>query len=196
MIRNDDYFYVVSHFCSIAFSVVGNILLDKGAGEIGRHLMIFTGAPFWTEELFFNLRRHSFELPVQTKSTSSGLGWLGWSFPKRKMDFAQFRAKREKSLSVNIDYLLVFYFYWDVRLASGPKGVKRDYYYYYSDNFFFGCAWEVIFTGVRHFGRIEASSLDQKPGPPGPGPDAMGEACMVIWRPSIRQALAQKSNKC
>ena len=136
-----------------------------------------------------NLRRPRFELPVQTESTSSG---LGGAF-RRKVDFAQFWSKRQKMLSVDVDYLLVFYFYWGVRLANGPKGVKRDYYY--SDYFFSGCSGGVIFTGARHFGRMEASSLGQKSGPPRPGPETMGEACVVIWRPSIRQALAQKSQK-
>ena len=37
--------------------------------------------------------------------------------------------KVKKRLSVEVVYLLLFYFYWGRRFARSEKGVTRDYYY-------------------------------------------------------------------
>ena len=82
--------------------------------------------------MFLNMRRPGFTLPVQTKSTSSGLGPVSGEKNEEDIIFLRFSTKVEKvkkRLSVKTIYLLFFYFYWGQRFARSKKGVKRDYYY-------------------------------------------------------------------
>ena len=119
-ICNCDYFYFVSRFHSRAFSVVGNISLDKGAGEHQRHLMIFTGGPFWAEGLLLNIGRPRFTLPVQTKSTSSGLGRLGCNFRRQKQESTifMFFSKTNKKCFGHFSLFTTFLFLLGVQTPT------------------------------------------------------------------------------
>ena len=77
------YFYVVSRFCSRAFPVVGNLFLDKGAGEHRRHLMIFTEGPFLVEGLFLNAFEHTQAWLYSSRADQINFQRLGASFRRK-----------------------------------------------------------------------------------------------------------------
>jgi hypothetical protein len=77
------YFYFVSRFCSKAFTVVGNLFLDKGAGEHRRHLMIFTEGPFLAEGLFLNVFEHAQDWFYSSRADQINFQRLGASFRRK-----------------------------------------------------------------------------------------------------------------
>jgi len=82
-IRKHNYFYFVSRFCSRAFSVVGNIFLDRGADEHRRHLMVFTGGPFWAEGLFFQFAGLVLPFPCRPNQLPAAWGGSGAIFGEK-----------------------------------------------------------------------------------------------------------------
>ena len=77
------YFYFVSRFCSRAFTVVGNLFLDKEAGEHRRHLMIFTKRPFWAEGLLLNVFEHAQAWFYSSRAGQINFSGLGPVFDER-----------------------------------------------------------------------------------------------------------------
>ena len=97
--------------------------------------MIFTEGPFWAEGLFLNVFEHAQAWFYSSRAGQINFQRLGASFRKQieeDINFLRFSTKVEKvkkRLSVEVVYLLLFYFYWGRRFARSKKGVKRDYYY-------------------------------------------------------------------
>jgi hypothetical protein len=182
------YFYFVSRFCSRAFTVVGNLFLDKGAGEHRRHLMIFTEGLFLAEGLFLNVFEHAQAWFYSSRADQINFQRLGDSFRRKNEEdiiFLRFSTEVEnvkKRLSVETIYLLLFYFYWGRRFARSEKGATRDYYY--SDYSFYVCQpWSFLAVApifacpqTGFHGAALVQNLGAPPGSP------------WVWRHSVWQA--------
>ena len=121
------YFYFVSRFCSRAFTVVGNLFLDKEAGEHRRHLMIFTEGPFWAEGLFLNVFEHAQAWFYSSRADQINFQRLGSSFRRKNEEdiiFLRFSTQIEQVKNVSRSKRSIYYFSISIGVDGSPAAKR------------------------------------------------------------------------
>ena len=189
------YFHFVSRFCSRAFAVVGNLSWTRMPVNIEGTQWFPPNCPFGPRGcfwMFLNMRRPGFTLPVQTKSTSSGLGPVSGNKNEEDIMFLRFSTKVEKVKNLPLgqnDLFTTFLFLLGSTVRPQQKGGEVRLLLFRL--FLFCLAAMELFSGGSDIclsaDRLPWGSLGSEFGDPLGSP--------WVWRHFVRQAGPQKPLK-